>query len=123
MAKGYYYLISSLPELSLTDKDLQYDLVTYRDFIKNHLSEQDQSLLRTLYYLFDITNFTNLVKENGKDWRQEGYFSKEEFEAWEEPDKRNKYSMVRRTPGSITSRAPLKPPPMTKKVMSSRDTT
>ncbi len=87
MAKGYYYLISSLPELSLTDKDLQYDLVTYRDFIRNHLSEQDQSLLRTLYYLFDITNFTNLVKENGKDWSQEGYISKGEFEAMlKEPD-------------------------------------
>ena len=33
MANGYYYLIASLSELNLNDKNVQFDLISYRDFI------------------------------------------------------------------------------------------
>ena len=56
MANGYYYLISALPELNLSDKELEYDMLSYREFVMELLDPKDAKLLRILYYPYDILN-------------------------------------------------------------------
>lgn len=79
MARGYFYLIAALPELSLNDKDLEYDMVSYRDFIREHLTKRDLRYLKILYYRWDIINLVNLIKENGEEWIPAGNYSREEM--------------------------------------------
>lgn len=79
MARGYYYLISSLPELSLNDKNLEYNMVSYRQFVMNELLPNDQKLLKILYYRYDIINLVNLIKETGDTWLEAGNYSQEEL--------------------------------------------
>lgn len=81
MANGYYFLISSLPELNLTDKNLQFDLVSYRDFIWESLDDKDAQLVKTLYYFYDISNLSNLIKKSEADWNNAGNYTRQEFEA------------------------------------------
>ncbi len=77
MARGYFYLISALPELSLNDKDLEYNLVTFRESILDQLTPRDLKYLRILYYRYDIINLVNLIKDNGEAWVESGNYSKE----------------------------------------------
>ena len=79
MARGYFYLISALPELSLNDKDLQYHMVSFREFVLEHLAIRDQKYLKILYYRYDIVNLVNLIKENGAAWIPAGNYSREEL--------------------------------------------
>jgi hypothetical protein len=79
MASGYYYLISSLPELSLNDKNLEYNMVSYRKFVMDELLPNDQKLLKILYYRYDIINLVNLIKETGEPWLEAGNYSREEL--------------------------------------------
>ena len=79
MGRGYYYLISSLPELSLNDKDLEFNMVSYRDFVAEHLEGHDLKLLRILYYRYDILNLVNLIKESDAPWHEAGNYSREQL--------------------------------------------
>ncbi len=80
MANGYYYLISSLPELNITDKNLLFDPVSFRKFIRDELDTKDTQLVKTLYYFYDMSNLTKLVKNNVTEWNEAGNYAKEEFE-------------------------------------------
>ena len=80
MANGYYYLISALPELNLTDKELEYDMITYRSFVMELLDPVDAKLLKILYYPFDIMNLVTLIKGNETDWDACGNYSKDELQ-------------------------------------------
>lgn len=77
MGRGYYYLISALPELSLNDKHLEFNMVTYRDFVMHELQPNDQKLLKILYYKFDIINLVNLIKESDEPWLEAGNYSRD----------------------------------------------
>lgn len=79
MARGYFYLISALPEVSLNDKDLAYHMVSFRDFVAEHLAPTDLKYLKILYYRYDIINLVNLIKENAEDWNTAGNYSREEL--------------------------------------------
>ncbi len=81
MANGYYYLVTALPELSLTDKDLEFNMVSYRDFLMEELDPKDAKLLKVLYYPYDIINLVNLIKENGQEWDLRGSFTHSELDA------------------------------------------
>lgn len=81
MANGYYYLISSLPELNLTDKNVRFDLVSYRDVIREALDPKDAHLVKTLFYVYDITNLTNLIKKSDAPWKKAGNYSRVQFES------------------------------------------
>jgi len=81
MSNGYYYLIASLPELNLTDKNVQFDLVSYRDYIFNSLDANDAQQLKILYYPFDIINLGNLIKKREVDWNKAGNYSQSALEA------------------------------------------
>ncbi len=79
MNRGYYYLISSLPELSLNDKNLEFNMVSYRNFVSQELLPNDLKLLKILYYRFDIINLVNLIKDNKDSWLEAGNYSKQEL--------------------------------------------
>ena len=80
MKEGYYYLITSLPELSLTDKTPGYDVYTFREYIAEHLTPEDKHLLSMLYYPIDIENLITLIKKTGQPWRKAGNYTQEEFQ-------------------------------------------
>ena len=80
MSRGYYYLISALPELGLTDKQLEFDMISYRDFIHGELAPEDANLLKILYYQYDIINLVHLIKESGTPWEKAGNYTKLEME-------------------------------------------
>ncbi len=79
MARGYYYLISALPELSLNDKDLPHNLLSFRDAIADQLLAQDYKYLKILYYRYDIINLVNLIQERNKPWKDAGNYNKEQL--------------------------------------------
>ena len=74
MAEGYYYLITALPDLSLTDKDPGFTVTSFRDSVMEHLSPKDARLMRVLFYRFDIENLINLIANTNAPWRPEGNF-------------------------------------------------
>ena len=80
MAGPYYSLISGLPELSINDKSLLYDMISYRELVKDSMAAEDFEMLQILYYRFDISNFVAIVKELDKPWNEAGNLSKEELE-------------------------------------------
>ena len=81
MSNGYYYLISSLTELNLTDENVQFDLISYRDFILDTLDANDAQQLKILYYPYDIKNLCNLIKKKEVDWDKAGNYSRSALEA------------------------------------------
>ena len=80
MANGYYYLISALPELNLSDKELEYDMLSYRHFVIELLDPKDAKLLRILYYPYDILNLINLIKKSADAWDERGNYSQADLE-------------------------------------------
>lgn len=81
MSRGYYYLITSLPELVLSDKNPVYDLLRFREFIFDELTKNDKELYQALFYHFDIENFVSLIKQTNVQWHRYGNFSEEELRA------------------------------------------
>ncbi len=81
MANGYYYIIASLHELSLTDKNVEFDFISYRDSIIESLDNKDVELLKLLYYPYDIKNLCNLIKKKEADWYKAGIYSRSALEA------------------------------------------
>ena len=81
MANGYYYLITALPNLNLTDKDLEYNMVTFRDFVIDELDAEDAKLLKVLYYPYDIINLVNLIKDNDHAWDERSNYTRNELES------------------------------------------
>jgi hypothetical protein len=79
MERQYYALISSLPELSLNDTILKYDLVSYREMLKSEVDKADFEFLAIAYFKFDILNFVKLAKEEDTEWNNAGNLSKEEL--------------------------------------------
>ncbi len=81
MSRGYYYLITSLPELDLSDKNPLYDLVLFREFIFDELTPNDKGLYQVLFYHYDIENFVSLIKQSNAKWHRYGNFSEEELQS------------------------------------------
>ncbi|MBL7844355.1 MAG: DUF2764 family protein [Cyclobacteriaceae bacterium] len=80
MKEGYYYLITSLPELSLTDKYPGYDTLSFRAFVTEHLTPEDSRLMRTLYYPYDIENLVTLTKNTDQPWHTSANYTREEMQ-------------------------------------------
>jgi len=86
MSNGYYYLIASLTELNLTDKNVQFDLLSYRELILDTLDAKDAKQLEILYYPYDIKNLCNIIKKKEVYWDKAGNYSRSALEAMlEEP--------------------------------------
>lgn len=81
MSRGYYYLITSLPELALSDKNPVYNLLRFREFILDELTPHDKELYQVLFYHFDIENFVSIIKQSRARWHPYGNFSQKELQA------------------------------------------
>jgi len=81
MKRNYYYIISALPELNLTDKKTGYDLKGFREFVNEQLVPEDAELLRTLYYTYDIENLVTLIKKSDRPWHPAGNYSSAEMQS------------------------------------------
>lgn len=81
MKRSYYYIISALPELNLTDKNTGYDLKGFRDFVSEQLTPEDAALLKTVYYIYDIENLVTLIKKTDKPWQTSGNYTATELQS------------------------------------------
>ena len=63
----YYYLISSLPDISLQTEANEIDFNETFDSIKRNLSKADRQLLRYLIYPNDIKNLISTIAHNYHD--------------------------------------------------------
>lgn len=75
----YYYLISGLPELSLDDHKLSYDVATFREELYPQLSAKDQKLIDLFYLNFDNINLLKLLKNPDQELDATGIYTKEQL--------------------------------------------
>ncbi len=77
MSNTYYALVASLPDLSLNDKEVKFDMVAFRERMRPHLAENDYKLLQALYYSYDIRNTVFLTVNQEEKWLPQGNFTKD----------------------------------------------
>ncbi len=77
--KKYYYFITSLAELSINDKQLDFSSTDFREELQEMIDEKDFTLIRSLFYQFDIDNFINLIKGDAEQFDDKGNYTKEEL--------------------------------------------
>ena len=77
MPEGYYYLITSLPEISLSDKELPLDSLAFRKLMQENVSEHDFELIQIIYHAYDIENLITLIKKSERKHQTFGNFSAE----------------------------------------------
>lgn len=82
---NYYYLITSLPELSIDDPSSQIDVEEILDFINRNLSDEDQATGRYLIYPNDNYNLVNQIFEKfhnipATEFRTPSIFDQEEIQ-------------------------------------------
>lgn len=81
MAGNYYYLITSLPELSLQDKSLDFTGVSFREHIIEFLTDADLETIRPLDYVYDIRNLAGLAGGGRYEHDERGFYSEEDLKA------------------------------------------
>ncbi len=75
MSKSYYYLVASLPELTLEDSKLSYTVADFKTEFYPYLSCSDQSLIDLFYLKFDNSNVLNLLKDKDATIDERGNYS------------------------------------------------
>lgn len=79
MGRKYYYLVSSLTEMTLESDHKGFDAVALRNDIANELSPRDKEYVKMLYTFYDVENVINAMK--GKSAHNVlGNLSREEIE-------------------------------------------
>ena len=63
MSKSYYYLVASLPELTLEDNKLSYSVADFKSEFYPYLSSDDQKLIDLFYLKFDNANVLKLIQD------------------------------------------------------------
>lgn len=79
MTKQYHYLVSSLPELSFTPDDQQYDFVRCKAFITEDLLQSDVVYIDLLCRPIDNKNIINSLFNTGIAWEKGGAFTQDQF--------------------------------------------
>lgn len=75
----YYYLISSLPDLSLDDSKLRYTVADFKEELYSNLSTSDKQLIDLFYLKFDNENLLKLIKDKDAEIDSRGNYSAEEL--------------------------------------------
>ncbi|KAA6342271.1 hypothetical protein EZS27_009956 [termite gut metagenome] len=75
----YYYLIASLPELTLEDNKLSYTVADLKEELYDSLSDADKKLIDLFYLQFDNRNVLKLVKNKEAAIDMRGNYSSEEL--------------------------------------------
>ena len=79
MSKSYYYLVASLPELTLEDNKLSYTVADFKTEFYPYLSSSDQHLIDLFYLKFDNNNVLNLLKDKDSIIDVRGNYSLDEL--------------------------------------------
>lgn len=77
MSSKYYYLVASLPELTLEDSKLSYSVADFKTEIYPGLSASDKKLIDLFYLKFDNANVLKLLKDKEAVIDTRGNFSSE----------------------------------------------
>jgi hypothetical protein len=75
----YYYLIASLPELTLEDNKLSYTVAGFKEELYDSLSEADKKLIDLFYLQFDNKNLLKLIENKEAAIDTRGNYSSEEL--------------------------------------------
>ena len=75
----YFYLISGLPDLAITDTHLPFTAKVFLDELKNKIDQKDFELVCWLYYSKDNINLINILFNENPSNQQEGYYSLQEL--------------------------------------------
>lgn len=75
----YYYLVASLPELTLEDSKLSYTVADFRTEIYPSLSSSDQKLIDLFYLKFDNANVLRLLEDKETIIDARGNYSAKEL--------------------------------------------
>lgn len=78
---NYYYLVASLPELSLEDNKLSYTVADFKEELYSSLSEKDKKMVDLFYLKFDNENVLKLLDNKDAAIDRRGNYSAEEL--WE----------------------------------------
>ena len=77
----YYYFISGLPELNISDKDPVFSPVSFREELRDVISPSDFDLVSMLYYRFDITNLVHIIKGEHDKFDERGNYTAEALQS------------------------------------------
>lgn len=78
MAKNYYHLISSLPELLFESEDTKgFDFIHIRDYILEEVSSNDSKHVYNLLRNIDNYNLITVVYSKNRPWKKGGKFQVE----------------------------------------------
>ncbi len=75
----YYYLIASLPDLSLEDSKLNYTVASFKEELYDSLTEKDKSLIDLFYLQYDNANVLKLLKDKESEIDTRGKYTAEEL--------------------------------------------
>ena len=79
MSSKYYYLVASLPDLSLEDSKLSYSVADFKTEIYPNLSASDQRLIDLFYLKFDNANVLKLLEDREVSVDARGNFTGEQL--------------------------------------------
>ncbi|MBM4403418.1 MAG: DUF2764 family protein [Candidatus Cloacimonetes bacterium] len=80
MGKEYYYLVAGLPNITFDDSKLPRTPAELMSEARNHLSDNDQSLLRALFIPVDLDNLINIIFQNEAEYDERGLIARDEWE-------------------------------------------
>ncbi len=75
----YYYLIASLPDLSLEDNKLNYTVASFKEELYDSLTEKDKPLIDLFYLQYDNANVLRLLKDKEAEIDPRGKYTAEEL--------------------------------------------
>lgn len=64
MSRQYHYLIAGLPDIFYDDKKTPFSLVEFRNYLKEHLTNNEMVLINTFFWRFDNENILNRLKNS-----------------------------------------------------------
>ena len=76
---NYYCLVASLPDISLEDSKLNYDIANFRSNLYPDLSDKDKELIDLFYLQYDNKTLLELLKNKDAKITNRGTFSSEEL--------------------------------------------
>ena len=75
LKRNYYCLVAGLPDLLFNENKMGFSSLTFRNELKDQLSETDYDLVKTIFLPFDNKNLLNLLFNQNKPFYPTGNYS------------------------------------------------
>ena len=75
LKRNYYCLVAGLPDLLFNENKMGFSSLTFRNELKDQLSETDYDLVKTIFLPFDNKNLLNLLFNQNKPFYLTGIYS------------------------------------------------